>query len=94
MLLIPHETPAKSTWGGYSGTIVEEILQGLVQVAVSDSSAIVRLCVVRALDSRYDTFLAQNHHLQRLFILLQDETLATKAAGLRLLGRLTSINPQ
>jgi FKBP12-rapamycin complex-associated protein len=93
MLLIPQETPAKPTWGGYSGMIVEEILQGLVQIAVADSSAIVRLCVVRALDSRYDTFLAQNHHLQRLFILLQDETLATKAAGLRLLGRLTSINP-
>jgi len=93
MLLIPHETTAKTVWGGYSGLIIEEILQGLVQVAVSDNSATVRLCVVRALDSRYDSFLAQTHHLDKLFILLQDETLATKAAGLRLLGRLTSINP-
>lgn len=93
LLVIPHESQTKLIWGGYSGMIIEEILAALVQVAVSDASAVVRLCVVRALDSRYDNFLAQPHHLQRLFILLQDETLGTKAAGLRLLGRLSSINP-
>ena len=93
MLLIPHDTPAKPSWGGYSGLIIEEVLGALLQVAVSDSSAVVRLCVVRALDSRYDMFLAQTHHLQVIFVLLQDETLGTRAAGLRLLGRLSSINP-
>ena len=91
MLLIP--APTKKIWGGYSGMIIEEVLGALVQVAVSDPTGGVRLCVVQAFDSRYDLFLAQSHHLARLFILLQDESLSTRAAGLRLLGRLSSMNP-
>lgn len=79
--------------GGYSGMIVENVIQKLLRAAASDPSASVRLCVVRALDSRYDSYLCQSHHLKELFLLLQDEALATKAAGLRLLGRLASINP-
>lgn len=93
LLLIPYDTVAKPMWGGYSRIMVENILGKLTKAAASDPSAIVRLCVVRALDSRYDSFLAQTHHLNRILVILQDETLATKAAGLRLLGRLTTINP-
>ncbi|CAB9503979.1 protein kinase mTOR [Seminavis robusta] len=77
----------------YGGIVIEECLAELLKVAISDPSAVVRLCVVRGLDSRYDPFLSQSHHLQSLFLLLSDESLATRAAGLRLLGRLTVINP-
>lgn len=94
MLLIPHDaTAATRPPGSYSGMLIEDVLSTLLRVAISDSSAIVRLCVVRALDSRYDSYLCQTHHLQELFLLLQDETLATKAASLQLLGRLAAINP-
>lgn len=92
-LLIPHRNLQATRVGGYSGIIVESVLQALLRAAASDPSAAVRLCVVRALDSRYDPYLCQSHHLQELFLLLQDEALATRAAGLRLLGRLASINP-
>ena len=54
---------------------------------------VVRLCVVRALNSRYDPFLCQVNSLQHLLLLLQDEVLATRAAGVSLLGRLASLNP-
>lgn len=77
----------------YSGIVIEECLNELLRVSISDPSAVVRLCIVRALDSRYDPYLCQSHHLQSLFLLLSDEALATRAAGLQLLGRLTLINP-
>jgi hypothetical protein len=92
-LIVPHGALQENRVGGYSGMIVEDVLQKLLRVAVSDPSPTVRLCVVRALDSRYDPYLCHSHHLQGLFLLLQDEALATRAAGLRLLGRLASINP-
>lgn len=93
VLLIPHGSTQKGRVGSVSGVITEDVLETLLKVAVSDPSAVVRLCVIRALDSRYDYFLCQTHHLQEIFLLLQDEALATRAAALRLLGRLATINP-
>lgn len=92
-LLLPYEIACESRLGGYTGVIVDNVLDTLLRVAVSDPSGAVRICVVQALDSRYDSFLCQRHHLPELFLLLQDENLATRAAGLRLLGRLAAINP-
>ena len=79
--------------GSESGRVTEEVLKKLLQVAVSDPSPVVRLCVVRALDSRFDAFLCQAHHLQAMCLVLQDEALATRAAALKLLGRLARQNP-
>ena len=81
----------KGPVGSYSGLIVEGVLDTLLCVAVLDVSALVRLGVVRSLDARYDAFLSQTHHLQPLILLLQDKLIATKAAGLQLLGRLSAI---
>jgi FKBP12-rapamycin complex-associated protein len=81
----------KRCLGTHSGRVVEEVLTKLIQVAVSDPSPVLRLCVVRALDERYDYFLCQAHHIQPLFFLLQDEALVTRAAGLQLLGRLNAV---
>lgn len=83
----------KRLLGTHSGRVIEEVMTKLLQVAISDPSPMLRLCVVRALDERYDYFLCQAHHIQPLFFLLQDEALVTRAAGLRLLGRLTRLNP-
>jgi len=79
--------------GGPSGALVEEVLQKLLCAVVSDLSPLVRNCIVRALDARYDPYLVQAHHLPPLFMLLQDESLAVRAAALRLLGRLAVLNP-
>ena len=92
-LLIPPGSAYSKVIGGYTGTMVECVLERLLQTAASDPSTTVRLCVVQALDSRYDAYLCQSHHLRELFLLLQDEALTVKSAGLRLLGRLASINP-
>jgi Domain of unknown function (DUF3385) len=93
-LLVPPELPSgNNRVGSYSGMIIEDVIGRLLRVAVSDPSLRVRLCVVRALDARYDIFLCQTHHLQELFLLLQDEAFSMRAVGLRLLGRLAAINP-
>eukprot|EP00980_Cylindrotheca_fusiformis_P012609 scaffold3084_cov144-Cylindrotheca_fusiformis.AAC.57 len=93
LLLVPPRMIRNNRLGRHSGRIVQDILDSLLRVSISDRSPAVRLCVVRALDARYDPFLCQAHHLQSLFLLLQDEMLATRAAGVRLLGRLASLNP-
>lgn len=93
LLLVPPRIVRNNRVGRHSGRIVQDILDTLLRVSVSDPSPVVRLCVVRALDKRYDPFLCQAHHLQSLFLLLQDEVLATRAAGVRLIGRLASLNP-
>jgi hypothetical protein len=93
VLLVPPGIVHKNRVGSHSGRIIEDVLETLLRIAVADPSPVVRLCVVRALDSRYDAFLCQAHHLQPLFLLLQDEVLTTRAAGMRLLGRLAFFNP-
>ncbi len=79
--------------GQASTMLLEEVLQKLLRVAVSDPSQFVRNCIVRAFDERYDTFLSQTHHLPPLFLLLQDEALSVRASALELLGRLARVNP-
>ncbi len=82
-----------STLGTSSVAIVEEVIQKLLSVAVSDASPVVRNSIIRALDERYDSILCQGQHLPPLFLCLQDETLAVRIAALRLLGRLACLNP-
>ena len=79
--------------GNASAKLIEEGIETLLRVPVSDPSSIVRLCVIRGFDARYDIYLCQTHHLPPLFLLLQDEALAVRAAALQLLGRLARYNP-
>ena len=79
--------------GTSSVILLEEVLQKLLRVAVSDSSPIVRNCIVRSFDERYDSYLCQTHHSSPLFLLMQDEAISVRSAALELLGRLASVNP-
>eukprot|EP00985_Skeletonema_marinoi_P034756 scaffold44750_cov204-Skeletonema_marinoi.AAC.1 len=79
--------------GSVSGSYVEEILQKLLRISVSDLSPVVRLCVVSGLDERYDPYLSQLSLLPPLFLMLEDETLVMRACALQLLGRLSRLNP-
>jgi serine/threonine-protein kinase mTOR len=47
----------------------------------------------RALDSRFDPFLCQAHHLRSIFLLVNDEMLAIRIDTIKLLGRLAALNP-
>jgi len=79
--------------GSASVTVVEEVMQKLLCAAVSDASPIVRNTIISAFDERYDQYLCQGQHLPTIFLCLQDEALAVRAAALRLLGRLARLNP-
>lgn len=79
--------------GHVSTSLMEEVLQKLLRLAVSDLSPVVRLCVIRGLDSRYDPYLCQLNLLPPLFLVLEDEALAVRACVLQLLGRLSRLNP-
>lgn len=76
-----------------SASIMEEVLQKLLRMASSDSSPVVRLCVIRGLDERYYPYLCQFNLLSPLFLMLEDEALAVRACTLQLLGRLSRLNP-
>ncbi|GMI42586.1 hypothetical protein TrCOL_g13342, partial [Triparma columacea] len=78
---------------GPSGQVVEQVLYKLLRVAVSDPSPEVRHCMILALDSRYDRYLCQAHHVSTLFLLVQDEVFAIRTNALKLLGRLAVMNP-
>lgn len=104
LLLLPNTHPESqnedstmlyqsSNLGASSVAIVEEVIQKLLSVAVSDASPVVRNSIIRALDERYDSMLCQGQHIPPLFLCLQDETLAVRIAALRLLGRLACLNP-
>jgi hypothetical protein len=88
-----HGTSIAMYIGSASGRIIEEVLHMLLTAVVSDPSPMVRLCIIRSLDRRYDIFLTQMHHLRPVFLILRDETLLVRAAGLSLLGRLALYNP-
>ena len=88
-----NNEPVITRFGHASRNIVEEVLRKLLQVSVSDSSPMVRLCVVSNLDSRYLPFLCQGHHVQPLFLLLQDEMPAIREKALHILGKLALYNP-
>ena len=57
LLLVPPQIVVKNRVGQFSGQIIQDILDIILRVAVSDSSPEVRLCAVKALDRRYDPFL-------------------------------------
>lgn len=78
---------------GNVGSHVEEILQKLLCMAVSDLSPIVRLCIVRGLDERYDAYLSLLDLVAPLFLALEDEALAVRASALQILGRVSRLNP-
>ena len=69
LLLLPFEDANKENmkqsvlqfkFGDVSGGLFEEVLQKLLRMAVSDLSPVVRLCIVRGLDERYDLYLSLN----------------------------------
>ena len=94
-LMTPTNTHERrfSDWGCTSSFLFEEILQKLLRVALSDSSALVRRSIIQALDQRYDYFLCHVNHLSQLFLLLRDESLSVRIHVLRLIGRLAILNP-
>ncbi|EQC27376.1 FKBP12-rapamycin complex-associated protein [Saprolegnia diclina VS20] len=88
-LLLPTAVPKR----GPSGRVIDEILQQLLQVGISDVDSNVRKSVVESLDARFDEWLSQETHLTLLFFLLNDETPSIREGTMCLLERVAPLNP-
>jgi FKBP12-rapamycin complex-associated protein len=73
--------------------IVNEVLERLLGVAVSDMNSSIRLGIMASLDSRYDPYLVQPYCLKFLFIALKDEELRIRSVVMSILGRIAVVNP-
>ncbi|CAM9980915.1 unnamed protein product, partial [Discosporangium mesarthrocarpum] len=78
---------------GPSAQVTEELLERLLHMAVSEPIASIRQTLLHALDSRFDAFLCQAHHLQTLFLLMGDDDFNIRLDSLTMLGRLAQYNP-
>mmetsp|Transcript_11561 Transcript_11561/g.42284 ORF Transcript_11561/g.42284 Transcript_11561/m.42284 type:complete len:2481 (+) Transcript_11561:259-7701(+) len=74
---------------------VEEILEKLLAVALSDVNAAVRCAVLKAFSESpaFDQHLSQARALWALFFLLNDANYAIKKTAVEIVGRLSSQNP-
>jgi tetratricopeptide (TPR) repeat protein len=79
---------------GPTASIVESTLRAIIEVAVVDPDPIVRTTALRSLPgSQFDRFLSQTHHLENLFLLLADDKYDIRLGALKVLGKLTYLNP-
>lgn len=92
-LLIPHGSKSPPRKLAFSDRVIDDVLRKMLRSALVDPVPKVRLAIIQELDARYDSYLRQGHHLEQLFLLLNDESFAMRSAGVTLLGRLGSWNP-
>ncbi|CCK68465.1 phosphatidylinositol kinase-related protein kinase TOR1 KNAG_0B00160 [Huiozyma naganishii CBS 8797] len=72
---------------------VSEVLSKLLTVAITDMVPEIRLQIVRHMNPCFDVQLVQPENIRLLFALLNDEVFAIRVEVLRVIGRLTSVNP-
>lgn len=90
LLLRPNvPVPSRSV----SSALVCHTLQRLLEVAIGDPESSVRFAVIEALTPRFDEYLAQAQNLRVLFIALNDEVFRIRLAAIRVIARLTNLNP-
>ena len=90
LLLRPNiPVPSRSV----SSALVCHTLSRLLEVAIGDPESTVRFAVIEALTPRFDEYLAQAQNLRVLFIALNDEVFRIRLATIRVIARLTDLNP-
>ncbi|CCH60866.1 hypothetical protein TBLA_0D03670 [Henningerozyma blattae CBS 6284] len=72
---------------------VSEVLSKLLTVAITDPVAEIRFEILQHLSSSFDPQLAQPDNIRLLFMILNDEVFTIQMETMRIIGRLTSINP-
>lgn len=73
--------------------IVSEILSKLLTVAITDFNPEVRLKILENLNHTFDPHLSQPENSRLLFMLLEDEVFIIRVTALKVIGRLTAVNP-
>lgn len=72
---------------------VANVLEKLLVVGITDPNPNVRLRVLKCIDSRFDSHLAQPESLSALLVTLNDEVFEIREMAIITIGRLSSINP-
>lgn len=72
---------------------VSEVLSKLLTVAITDPIADIRFEILQHLDASFDPQLAQPDNMRLLFMALNDEIFAIQMEAMRIIGRLTTVNP-
>ncbi|KAK9241824.1 armadillo-type protein [Lipomyces tetrasporus] len=73
--------------------VVGDVLEKLLAVAIADPVTEIRLEVLKSFDARFDSHLSQADNVRLLFTALNDEVFAVRQVSIRIIGRLTNINP-
>lgn len=73
--------------------VVGEVVDKLLTVAVGDPDAEIRKTVLDALDSKFDRHLARPENVRCLFLAVNDEVFSVREAAMKIIGRLTTVNP-
>eukprot|EP01029_Cantina_marsupialis_P018394 TRINITY_DN422070_c0_g1_i1.p1 TRINITY_DN422070_c0_g1~~TRINITY_DN422070_c0_g1_i1.p1 ORF type:complete len:2040 (-),score=648.42 TRINITY_DN422070_c0_g1_i1:182-6301(-) len=73
--------------------ITAEVVDKLLNVGIADPNPDIRVCVLEALDHRFDEHLAQAESVSCLLMCLHDEIFSIREATIRVIGRLTIRNP-
>ncbi|CUS21363.1 LAQU0S03e00848g1_1 [Lachancea quebecensis] len=72
---------------------VSEVLSKLLTVAITDPVVEIRFEVLRHLDSNFDPQLSQPDNVRLLFMALNDEVFAIQMEAMKIIGRLSIVNP-
>ena len=73
--------------------VVNDVVERLLSVAVSDNDPEIRHVVLTSLVSRFDKHLARAENIRSLFLALHDEVFMNREAAMSIIGRLTAVNP-
>ncbi|KAK9463121.1 armadillo-type protein [Lipomyces oligophaga] len=73
--------------------VVSDVLDKLLAVAIADPVAEIRLEVLSSFDVRFDSHLSQTDNVRLLFTALNDEVFAVREVVIKIIGRLTNMNP-
>ena len=73
--------------------VVGEVIDKLLTVAVGDPEADIRRTVLEALDTKFDRHLARPENVRCLFLVVNDEVFPVRESAMRIIGRLTAVNP-
>jgi len=90
----PMVSTTLATPAAESGTRPEHVIERLVVMALTDSDADIRCRVVTELDGRFRHIMLENpENLRSLFVLVNDQHFAVRAAAIKALGHLTELAP-
>ena len=78
---------------GPSADALHMVLTRLLEVCVSDSSAQVRMKVLKSIQDSFDKHLLQEQRINSLFFLVSDESFDIRISVIRLIGSLADKNP-